>query len=382
MRLLEGVQVARPSEVFVRRLRNSERGWLRSMRRRGGRFASAITFRRAQVIDMSRRRYTASEIAYALAGTPDWVRRVIHEFNDRGLESLYPAWGGGRPRRITTDVRARIVEVVKTRPQELGEPFASWSLSSLRAYLIASGIVAAISEEHLRRILHAEGYTTAATKTWKTSPDPDFAIKAARLKRLYRAAEAGTADGVVLCFDEHGPVTPTPKPGRTWSARGRPGRRRANYRKPHGVAFFFGVYDVGADYLFGRWFWRKGADHVMSILRLARRRYRGQRIYLIQDNLSSHWTKAVRALADDLDIVLVPTPTYASWLNRIECQFGAMVKAVFAGSDYPDHDAAQAAAAAWMRRRNQIARRDRELRVAARAARRRQAARRRLKTAA
>ena len=314
--------------------------------------------------------YSAPEIADALAATADWVRRVVHEFNATGLEALIPTWGGGRPREITTEMRTRIVEVVETHPQELGEPYATWSLSTLRRYLVRTGVVASISEEHLRRILIAEGRTTAATKTWKTSPDPDFATKAARLKRLYRAAETGRLDGVLLCFDEHGPVTPTPKPGRAWSPRGRPRRRRANYRKPHGVAFFFGLYDVGADQLFGRWFRRKGADHVITMLRVARGRYPGRRIWLVQDNLSSHWTPQVRACAEELGITLVATPTYASWLNRIECQFGAMVKAVFAGSDYHTHDEAQAAAGAWLRRRNADARRDRARRASERDRRR------------
>ena len=142
------------------------------------------------------------------------------------------------------------------------------------------------------------------------------------------------------------------------------------------MAFFFGVYDVGADQLFGRWFARKGADHVIATLRMVRARYPGQRLWLIQDNLSCHWTPAVRAVARQLGITLVPTPTYASWLNRIECQFGAMVKAVFAGSDYPDHDAIRAATAVYLRRRNQEARRDRDQRRQARQARR-QAVRRR-----
>jgi transposase len=244
--------MARPAEVFVRRLRARERAWLRTLRRRGKHFASVITCRRAQAVEMSSRGYSAPEIAHALGATADWVRRVVHEFNELGLESLIPAWGGGRPRQITAAMRARIVEIVQSRPHELGEPYVSWSLSTLRAYLLTQGIVPAISEEHLRRILHAEGYTTAATKSWKSSPDPDFDTKAKRLRRLYRAAESGRLDAVLLSFDEHGPVTSTPKPGRSWSPRGGPRRRRANYRKPHGVAFFFGLYDVGADRLFGR----------------------------------------------------------------------------------------------------------------------------------
>ena len=382
-RVLEDLRVARPAGVFVRRLRNKERVWLRSLRRRGAGFAAAVTWRRAQVIDMSRRGWSAPEIAAALAATTDWVRAVIHEFNRIGLEALLPAWAGGRPRVITDDMRARIVEIVQQHPQELGEPFASWSLSTLRRYLVRTGVVGSISKERLREILIEEGHTTQATKGWKTSPDPAFAAKAARLRRLYRAAERGRLNGVLVCFDEHGPVTPTPKAGRGWWPRGRPRRIPANYRKPHGVAFFFGVYDVGADVLFGRWFRRKGADHVITILRLVRSRYPGQRIWLIQDNLSSHWTAEVRAVAKDLGIILVPTPTYASWLNRIECHFGAMVKAVFAGSNYRNHDEIQAATAAWLRRRNRDARREQAQRRTARDARRaRRAAARRVAAAA
>lgn len=323
---------------------------------------------------MSARAYSAPEIAAALSASADWVRRVIRDFNRVGLEALLPAWSGGRPRRIDEDTRARIVEIVDSHPQELGEPYATWSLSRLRRYLARTGVVV-VSKEHLRRVLLEAGRTTQATKSWKRSPDPDFAAKAVRLRRLYRAAETGRLKGVLVCFDEHGPVTPTPKRGRGWFPKRRPGRIRANYRKPHGVAFFFGCYDVGADQLFGRWFPRKGADNVLVILRLLRRRYRDQRIWLIQDNLSSHWTPEVRGEADRLGITLVATPTYASWLNRIECQFGAMVDAVFAGSDYRDHDQIQAVCAAYFRRRNADARRHRDertkLRDARRAARRR-----------
>ena len=375
--------MARPAEVFVRTLRGKERRWLRSLRRRGTEFASAVMVRRANVVEMSSRRYSAPEIADALDATSDWVRRVIHEFNDIGLEALVPAWGGGRPKMITDEMRARIVEVVDSRPQELGEPYVTWSLSHLRTYLIRTGVVKAISKERLRVILLEEGHTTQSTKGWKHSPDPEFSTKAARLRRLYAAAETGRLGGVLVCFDEHGPVTPTPKSGRGWWQRGRPGRIRANYRKPHGVAHFFGVYDVGADQLFGRWYFRKGADHVIATLKMIRVRYPGQRIWVIQDNLSSHWTNEVRTAARQLSITLVPTPTYASWLNRIECHFGVMVKAVFAGSDYRDHDEIQAAVAAYLRRRNAEARRDRDERRAAQQARRvRRRAQRRLRAVA
>ena len=38
-------------------------------------------------------------------------------------------------------MRVRIVEIVKAHPQELGEPYANWSLSRLRAYLLRTRVV-------------------------------------------------------------------------------------------------------------------------------------------------------------------------------------------------------------------------------------------------
>ncbi len=83
---------------------------------------------------------------------------------------------GGRPKTITDEIRTRIVEVVDSRPQELGEPYVTWSLSHLRTYLIHTGVVKVISKEHLRVILHEEGHTPPSPpRGWKHSLDPDFA---------------------------------------------------------------------------------------------------------------------------------------------------------------------------------------------------------------
>jgi transposase len=60
----------------------------------------------------------------------------------------------------------------------------------------------------------------------------------------------------------------------------------------------------------------------MATLKMIRARYPGQRTWVIQDNLSSHWTKEVKAVARQLSITLVPTPTYASWLTASSATSG------------------------------------------------------------
>jgi hypothetical protein len=59
---------------------------------------------------------------------------------------------------------------------------------------------------------------------------------------------------------------------------------------------------------------------------------------VVLDNLSAHFTPQIRAWAGANRVRLVPTPTYASYLNRIECHFWAFVEFVIRGSDYASHD--------------------------------------------
>jgi transposase len=83
------------------------------------------------------------------------------------------------------------------------------------------------------------------------------------------------------------------------------------------------------------------------------------RIYWIQDGLSSHWTPDIRSYADANNIELEPTPTYASYLNRIEATFGAIDEFVCKNADYLDWDAFNVALADHVRHRNSPAERER-----------------------
>jgi transposase len=92
------------------------------------------------------------------------VRKVIHEFNERGFGSLRPDFRGGRPRRITAEVRRRIVAVAGARPDTLGEPFTRWSLPKLAAHLRGRGICE-ISPAHLGRVLGEAGLSFQRTRS-------------------------------------------------------------------------------------------------------------------------------------------------------------------------------------------------------------------------
>jgi transposase len=309
---------------------------------------------RAQILLASDARSTAPEIARVLQTDENQVRRVIAEFNLHGMESLRPRIGGGRPKRIDDAARERIRAIALARPQDLDEPGTRWSLTTLRRYLIRCGVVDTISKEHLRRVLQSLGITAQRTRTWKWSNDPLFDIKKDWVLAAYKGAEAGTIDGVVVCFDECGPISLKPHAGSGWFTKGRPARQRATYHRRHGVRKLLGAYDVGADVMWGHVEDRRvTGEVVLEFLQDIRSHYPAEvTVYIVMDNLSAHWTPAIKQWASDNNVGLIPTPTNASHLNRIECHFWAFVEFVVKGSDYADWDEFTRAAEAYLQRRN------------------------------
>jgi transposase len=223
-----------------------------------------------------------------------------------------------------------------------------WSLARLSAQLAGMGIC--LSEETLRQTLKGAGLSYQRTRSWKQSPDPDFQAKAERVLSLYRTRPP---DGVVVCFDEMGPIQLIPHQGAGWAPAGRPERLRATYSKPHGVHYLFATYDVHSDHLEGRLESHKNAAVVLGCFRRLRERYHpDRRIYLVMDNLSTHKTNAIYDWAAASNVELVFTPTYASFLNRIECHFWALGEFVIKNADYSDWEALSRAMAAHISYRN------------------------------
>jgi len=167
--------------------------------------------------------------------------------------------------------------------------------------------------------------------------------------------------GPVISFDQMGPISLKPIQGVGWARRKRPERLRATHNRKHGIRYIFGAFDVHRDRLYTRMRPRRAGSDVLGFMRTIRLVDPArQRIYRIQDNLSA--TPDIRAFADANRIELVPTPTYASYLNRIESHFRPVQEFVFNNTDYRDWDAAQRAVADYITHRNGA---DRDRRVAA-----------------
>lgn len=336
----------RPPEVFVRPLAHDEALRLKRLAKRA---KHESTRQRAAIVLGSNAGLSASAIARSWLTDDSHVRKVIHDFNERGFDSLFPKPRVGRPRRIADDERRALVAVAGARPDTQGVALTRWSLPRLSRHLASRGI--AISPAHLARLLATAGLSFQRTRTWKASPDPDYEAKAARVLAL--RAQAPPDGGAVVAFDQMGPVSLRPTAGAGWAPRGRPERQRADYNRRHGTRYVFGAYDVHADRLRVRLRPRRRGSDMLAFMAQIRACYPARRrIYWIQDNLSANWVADIRAFAAANRIELVPTPTYASYLNPVECHFSAITQFVVANADYLDWDAFAFALARHIHYRN------------------------------
>jgi transposase len=338
--------MGRRPEVFVRPVSMAEG---QRLQRIGRTARDPVGLRRAIVVLMSAQGQGVPDIARLLKCSPEYVRGVIHDFNDLGFKALDPKWSGGRPKTISEAARRRIRVIARCCPRDLGLPFSVWSLSKLAAYLVATGVVPAISRESARQILRSGGISWQATKTWKASTDPAFMAKMHRVLDLY---DHPPADGRVVCIDEFGPLNLQPRPGRAWRPSGHPARLRATYRRRDGVRHLLAALDLATGKMIYRIRQRKRWREFLSLLKALRQHWPGQKLYLIADNFSPHKHPDVRAWTAASNVELVFLPTYASWLNWIEPEFAALRYFALNGTDHHSHAEQADAIAGYIRWRN------------------------------
>jgi transposase len=143
-------------KVKVRPLRPWEKRKLQRLKRQR---TNAVNSRHARIVLLSRGGLRNRAIAARCDCTPQWVRQIIHRFNERGPDGLtwYP-WmaGAGQASRFTADVLGQIACVALSSPVAL-IGLTRWSLTKLRDYLVEQQVVAALGREWLRVLLHRLG---------------------------------------------------------------------------------------------------------------------------------------------------------------------------------------------------------------------------------
>jgi transposase len=164
----------------------------------------------------------------------------------------------------------------------------------------------------------------------------------------------------VICFDEFGPLELRPRAGCSWQPRRDPHRQRATYTRRHGVRHLLAVFDVRTGQMCAHVKRRKRAREFLTFLKAIRRKYTG-RLWIVLDNLKVHKTEAILQWARQNNVRFQYTPTDASWLNRIECQFTHVKRSVLTHCDYDSFEQMRVAIQRYLRWHNR--RKERQLKL-------------------
>lgn len=151
------------------------------------RTAQARLVQRAQLLLGVRDGERPSAVARRLGVTRPTVYACITRFNEAGMDGLQDRPRAGRPPTYTAQQRAEVIAAARTKPQELGLPFGSWTLDRLQAYLNEHKSIA-IKRSRIDEILLDEGLRWRKQETWFSERvDPDFAQKRGSSSSFTRA---------------------------------------------------------------------------------------------------------------------------------------------------------------------------------------------------
>lgn len=133
--------------------------------------------KRAQIIWLASQGEPAPEIAHQLGVGADMVRLRLKRFNAQGLSALEEAPRSGRPATYTPEEVSIVIQTALSKPQEVGEDYAMWTLDRLVEHLErVRGI--RMKRSRISELFIAEGLSWRHDETWfGERVDPDFAKK-------------------------------------------------------------------------------------------------------------------------------------------------------------------------------------------------------------
>lgn len=253
---------------------------------------------------------TYTEVQRTVGCSAPFISKWKRRFLDERLAGLY-ARHEGRPAQVLTPrMEARILSWTQKPPTDGS---THWSTRRLAKKL-------GIHHMMVARTWKKHGLQPHRIERYKASNDPDFETKAADIIGLYMNPPQHAA---VFCIDEktaiqaldrRDPVLPL--------SPGRAERHGFEYVR-HGTLSLYAAFNTKTGAVLGKTVRRHTSQEFVAFLeQLVSGHKRKREIHVILDNLSAHKTPKVMAFLEaNPKVQLHFTPTYSSWLNKVELWF-------------------------------------------------------------
>ena len=231
---------------------------------------------------------------------------------DAGASPLFP------PEPVGGQVELAVAELTATlqqSPEVFGLPRSRWWLAGIQQ---AVPWLQLVSLPAIHKLLKRFDIVYKRGRRYVHSPDPDYPVKAARIRAAFEEAVVSSGR-VVLLYEDELTYYRCPSVLCDYAQASSDGPRAdqgSGYNSSRRIA---GCLDALSGQLIC---WQRSAfEHqtFLKYLRAVEARYRdAERIYIALDNWPVHFQPDVLAALQESKITLLFLPTYAPWLNPIE----------------------------------------------------------------
>jgi DDE superfamily endonuclease len=248
-------------------------------------------------------------------------------------------------------------------PAEQGVPLSRWSSDELAREAVTRGICEQISGVTVWRWLSQDAIKPWQHRSWIFPRDPRFAERAGPILDLYEGRWQGERlhpGDYVVCADEKPSIQARRRIHATLPAAAGHGQKVEHEYERKGALCYLAAWDARRAKIFDRCAPKDGIEPFDALIEqlMSQHPYRNaQRVFLVVDNGSAHrGQRSIDRLQGSWpNLILVHTPTHASWLNQGEIYFSVVQRKVLTPNDFEDLDTLEAHLLAFGRRYEQIA---------------------------
>ncbi len=278
---------------------------------------------RAQIVLLASQGLSTVQIADSLRTRPARVSKWRQRFARHRLEGLHDGSRSGKPRRYDPSTGKRVLKQLDQAPP----PGHSTWAGGLLARALGD-----VSEDQVWRVLRRHGISLRRRRSWCISTDPAFAPKAADIIGLYLEPPE---NALVLAVDEK-PSIQALERAQGW-IRLPDGKALTGFSHcytRHGTTTLFAALDVASGQVKTGHYSRRRRREFLDFMNEVVADHPDRELHVVLDNLNTHKPKTDRWLSRHRNVHFHYTPTYASWLNQVECWFSILTRQALQGGSF------------------------------------------------
>jgi transposase len=309
---------------------------------------------RAIVVDMFLHNEPLSEIVRKSKRNVKTIYRWKSRFESEGIKFLSIKRNRGPIMALMEERKNRIAKIIHYPPNHYDINRSSWTLITL-AEVYQKEHKEKISPTSVSRAIKEMGYTFKKARKVLTSEDPQYREKVMAIKKVKSSLKETDA---LFFIDEAGPWAVKPYGGKSIHAPGEI-KTYPQYPPKKGSITFIGAYEATNKIILWKFISHKDSEGVIEILKMILHyAHHKKQVYVVWDSASWHDSNSLHDFieshnaSNEPEIIVLPLPSKAQYLNTIESYFSGMKKAIIHNSDFRSSDEMIAAIVRYFREKN------------------------------